>query len=155
MSGYDLVIQKDTISIEPSLMSNAYVIKDSLIAKIEGFVVPEGFYVLKVIHICDDYLGKGQISDIDGSINYNVRYSALVFNPVEGSVFDIIVNKVTDVGIWGEPLLCKKYSLNILKIECKTEGNKKGIEVGLIIKFRVLMKQIEYTKISILGTIVK
>ena len=89
-------------------------------------------YIVQILSI--DFLNKyGIINDIDGSVNYPITFTAVVFNPVVGDVLDVLIGVANDESFFGRPNLipgqsstmCPKGK-SIIQCICPKEFFKKG-----------------------------
>lgn len=60
-----------------------------------------GFIVL-VINIEDEQIGKGTIDHLTGKTRYEVEYDAIVFRPFKNEVLDVIIKKCTPQGMFAD-----------------------------------------------------
>lgn len=182
---YNLEILDEIISIKCQDLDNnsrniRSLIHDYVIKVYEDSVSPDGFYIMKILDVrsfseSETNDTNGIINEITGDITYRVMFSAFVFCPVVGSVFEIKVTKCNDVGIWGVPesFDCSNNEKHVV-IECMSsadmiesrhynkgiyvsnkndKNNEKSINVNSIVKLKVLNAQIEYNKITVFGSV--
>ena len=145
------------------------IIVDILRNKFEGKIFTKiNGYVVKILNIDKKSILNGSINDINGEINYKIKYSAVIFKPIKNSVLDIVVDYCNDLAIWGHYELLSDVSI----IECITpshlipenytynemdnywDSDGKSIKEGSFIKIKVINVQIDVTKMSIIGEII-
>ncbi|XP_063680954.1 DNA-directed RNA polymerase II subunit RPB7-like isoform X2 [Bolinopsis microptera] len=82
------------------------IVKKKLFTEVEGSCTGEYGFVVAVTTI--DHIGNGVVDQGQGSVNFPVKYKAIVFRPFKGEVVDAIVREVNKVGIFCEvgPLTC-------------------------------------------------
>jgi DNA-directed RNA polymerase subunit E'/Rpb7 len=171
---YSIIKQNDKVSINPEDITNdiSGYTKNSLIKKFEGSILSSGIYIVKIIDVNPQTIINGTINDLNGSIVYDIEYTAFIFDPNDtSSSFDVHVTKFNDIGIWGYPVICSEKSCVsciassdfIAPAYVFTENGYKHsvgrtdtalIKVGSIIKFKIINKQIENASITIFGNIV-
>jgi DNA-directed RNA polymerase subunit E'/Rpb7 len=109
------------VKISPDKLDNLKLnIKNTILETCEKKIL-SNMFIINILSI-EDSIKDGIINDIDGSVNYKIKYRALVFVPEINSEINITITKCNEVGLWGYPTLIFKdvidYLKNNVKIEC-------------------------------------
>lgn len=68
---------------------------------VEGKLIGNSGFVISVLNISDDWMGKGALDNSTGGAVYKVGYEAIVFRPFKNEVLDVIVSSVNAHGFVG------------------------------------------------------
>ena len=83
---YNTLQLTDRIILNPSNLNNIErLIKNKLQKKIGNKCIKDGYVLSNSIQILKRSIGKINTAFFDGSISYNIQYSAKICNPKEGS----------------------------------------------------------------------
>lgn len=110
----------DIVSLSPKVMfgnihKHIYKQLDTLYSKkIFGKI---NAYVIKILLVNNKSITNGFINNINGFINYNVEYIALIYQPVRNEKIEIIVDRSNNLSIWGHIKNLEEVS-NTDIIEC-------------------------------------
>ena len=124
--------------------------------------------IIKIIDVAVDSIKDGIINDIDGSTNYLVKYTAVIFEPIKDQYLDILVKECNDNTIWAtlsllknvsiiECIIPKKYidSNYVFNEDTSTWSyNSEIIKVGSELKLKIVNFQIDSNKIMIIGSMI-
>ncbi len=140
----NLQLQDKIILKAGSLDNIEQMIKNKLRRKIGNKCIKDGYVLSNTIHILKRSIGKINTAFFDGSISYNIQYSAKVCNPKEGS---FIVVEYVDHNKMG--ILAKKSNtpLNIV-IPKQLHKNK---DLFKKIEEQLQQQQKIYLKIQVIG----
>jgi DNA-directed RNA polymerase subunit E'/Rpb7 len=154
---YSLTQQTDKVSLMPHEIENNIknTVKKYIIKNFEKTVLQNGSYVVKVIDVDKSCVMNGLINELNGSVCFTVDYSVLVFDPVIGSVFNVIVTKFNDIGLWSFPELCPNSCIECISSINMILCDKKKIKIGSVLRFKTLNKKSEFNKITVFGTIIQ
>ncbi|PVU88254.1 hypothetical protein BB561_005953 [Smittium simulii] len=97
-------------------------VTEKLYQDVEGTCTGQYGYIVTVLALVD--IGAGTILPGNGSAEFTVKYSAIVFKPFKGQVVDGVVNNV----------------------------NKK-IEKGTYVRMKIVGTRVDATEIFVIGTI--
>lgn len=169
MSYYTVELENDVRISANQLNENLLnCIKDNLILNYEGKIsILTNSYIIKILSFVNN-IDNGRVEDLDGSVTYKIKYTAIVFKP-ENVEVDITVTKCNDVGLWGYPTLIGNSNVKIEcvlpkdiigirytfingKWICKSDP-KKQIENDSQIKVKIMNFVIEVNKINMIGTL--
>ena len=89
--------------LEPRFMGKQIreMVHQRLKEAVEGKLEPNVGYIVTVLRIGDEWMGKGRIDNMTGGVIYNITYEALVFRPFKNEVVDVIVTEVSNLGYNG------------------------------------------------------
>lgn len=117
---YNLVKLNGTVIVKPKEISSnlgdlGKILKKGIYTNYEKKILLDyDSYLVKIVNIdlnklekfSNDKTDNGIINEINGNMTFTIEYNAVVFEPIKGSVFDVIVSKCSKVGFWGHPLYC-------------------------------------------------
>ncbi len=175
---YSIVELEDIVKLEANQLDNIYdSIKKNLINNYEKKILGRiNSYIIKISNIDTSSIKNGIISDINGSVSYKVRYTAIIFEPKNGHL-NITITKSNEVGIWGYPTMIytedEVKKIKNVSIECMCpkdiisdkfsyenlnwiSKNNKDVKltIGTEIIVNIMNYSIESNKISLVGEIV-
>lgn len=89
-----------SLNLQPRFMGRkiAEMIHESLRKDVEGKLIKDVGFVVLVVSISDDWMGKGVVENTTGGAIFNVTYEAIVFRPFLNEVLDAIVTSVNNFG---------------------------------------------------------
>ena len=148
-----------TTSILPNQINNNInkTIEDRIKSEMEGTCINDGYVKKGSIKIISRSTGQIIVSQFNGGIIYNVRYSASICNPLEGAILKARVININKMGILckggdddPEPLvilMAKQHHINNETFE--------KIKIDDIIKVKVIGKRYEFgdKEINIVGVL--
>ena len=158
----------DNVKIHPKDICNdmSYVVLNQLKSAKEGICSNHGYIKKNSIQLIKISCGKVEMSSFHGYLNFLVKYSALVCNPVKGNIVNAIVENINNFGI-----LCSSFiedgskRITILEIiipkhslAIKSEIDlQNDIKINDEVSIQIVGKkyQLFNKKISIIGKIVK
>jgi len=169
---YSVIKLNDVVKLTAGQINNNIpkTIKNNIVKNYENKVLGKiNSYIIKIIDVNENNIKNGIINDINGDVVYKINYTAVIFNPLKDAVFDIIITKCDEIGLFGKPSLI----FDILKksktiIDCVIPKNLiedykyvnnswvKGeikISVNSEIRIKILSSQIDTGKIIIIGLI--
>lgn len=76
------------------------ILRSKLIEDVEGTCTGQFGYIICVMDGMKIDIGKGRIIPGDGSAEFEVKYSAIVWRPFKGEVVDGVVTKVNNLGFF-------------------------------------------------------
>ena len=166
---FSIVSLEDNIKIKPSEFGLQNIHDKIIINTFEGKVLGRiNSYIIKIIDVDHESIKDGLVNDIDGSINYLIKYSAVIFEPMKDHILDVIVKECNDNTIWSKVALLKNVSI----IECicpkkyidtsftfneetlTWSNSNTVIKIGSELKLKIVNYQIDSNKIMIIGSIV-
>jgi len=150
---------KKSLSVEAKHINNK--LDDYILGKIknnyEGKCLKYGYIKPNSIHIIKRSIGNVLTSHFNGSILYNVEFSADICNPLEGAIIEVQVKNKNKMGVLAgitdednsplNILLARQHHINHLSNEFM------ALNVDDTISVKVIGKRFEYgdNKISIIG----
>jgi len=165
---FSVVSLEDSVKLKPEQLGFTKH-KEHIVKLFEGKILGRiNSYIIKIIDIDTTSIKDGLVNDIDGSTNYNVKYTAVIFEPVLNQVLNVIVKECNNNTIWFNLLMIPDVSL----IECictkkyipekykfnddlciwSSETND-IIGIGTELKLEILNFQIDSNKIMIFGSL--
>lgn len=75
-------------------------LRNKLIQDVEGTCTGQFGYIICVMDSVNIDMGKGRIIPNDGSAEFEVKYTAIVWRPFKGEVVDGIVSNVQQLGVF-------------------------------------------------------
>ena len=182
---FSVVKLDDTIKLVPNQFRNINEqVKQNIINKYERKIIGKiDGYVIKIIDIDENYIKDGTIYDINGSVNYIIKYTSVIFTPVKDGILDVTVKTCNEIGLfcsvdlieennqtktkinaYGQPeviidCLCPKDIIGPDSYKYDSQKNVWANKDYIIttsskIIIKILNFQIEPNKIIIIGTIV-
>lgn len=76
------------------------ILRSKLIEDVEGTCTGQFGYIICVMDGMKIDIGKGRIIPGDGSAEFEVKYTAIVWRPFKGEVVDGVVTKVNNLGFF-------------------------------------------------------
>jgi DNA-directed RNA polymerase subunit E'/Rpb7 len=150
---------KKSLALEAKHINNK--LDDHILSKIknnyEGRCLKYGYIKPNSIHIIKRSIGNVLTSHLNGSILYNVEFSADICNPLEGSIIEVQVKNKNKMGVLAgiidednsplNILLARQHHINHLPNEFM------ALNVDDTISVKVIGKRFEYghNQISIIG----
>lgn len=111
----------------------------------------ENHYIIRIFDV--EKINDGICDELTGCSFYDITFDAITFSPIVNETLDIYVNKKTDFGLVGTPVIIYENRKNKnIEIKCvvpKIYLNEYNDEKKITIK--ILEFTIEFSKISILG----
>jgi DNA-directed RNA polymerase II subunit RPB7 len=101
---FSRIVLRDDVQLLPnqigSNINNRIIesLKKSFEKKILGRI---NSYIIAISDVNEDSIKNGTINDINGGINYNLEYTAVIFRPMKNHILDVTINNCNDLGIWG------------------------------------------------------
>ena len=112
---FSIMLLEDTVKLNANQGAQITSIKENIVKLFEKKILGRiNSFIIKIIDLDNYSIKDGYISDIDGSSNYVVKYTAVVFEPMKDQVLDVVVKECTDSAIW----FYLKMLPNISMIEC-------------------------------------
>lgn len=163
---FSIVLLQDNISIKPDRIG--YDIKSTVFKTLKNtfenkILGRTNSLLVKIIDM--DEFDNGTVNEINGSILYKIKYTAVAFSPIKDQILDVIVYKISDICVWLKPkfmptthiidCLCPKKFINdkFKYDEIRNEWYSKNevIKVDSEMKLKITNFQIDTNKISIIG----
>lgn len=153
------VLLHEKVKLEPKYIHNNYrgEILKRLQQKLENICSKHGFIKQNSIEVYKVCPGLVELVSLNGYIQYDVQFYALVCNPVIGSVVNCKVTNSNRFGILAEAgsileIIIAKNSVSIV-----SDVNLDEIKIGDNVKVEIMGKKYELKdkKISIVGRVIK
>ena len=77
-------------------------VKSKLMESVEGKCLGNQGFVVMVLTIQDDAIGKGEIEMDTGCVKYTINFQAIVYRPFRNEVIDAVVRVVHDMGFFAD-----------------------------------------------------
>lgn len=167
---FSVVALEDNIKLKAEdIGKNIY--NKNIIKSFEGKILGKiNSYIIKIIDVNLNSIKEGIINDIDGSTNYLIKYTAVIFEPIKDQILDVIVKECNDNTIWATLSLLKnvniieciipkkyidtKYTFNEDTSTWTTKNNSEIIKVFSELKLKIVNFQIDSNKIMIIGSMI-
>ncbi|OMJ10345.1 DNA-directed RNA polymerase II subunit rpb7, partial [Smittium culicis] len=117
--------------------------------------------VLTVLALVE--IGVGTILPGNGSAEFKVKYSAIVYKPYKGQVVDGVVNNVNKLGFFADVGPLQVYvSQHLIPADMKFDPNgnppnyhseDQKIEKGTPVRLKIVGTRVDATEIFVIGTI--
>lgn len=126
----------------------------------EGICSNHGFIKKDSIKICEIGPGKVELTSFHGYINYTVKYSAQVCNPVKDDIVNATVQNINNFGILCTSTVSNQTVLEIIVPKHSpaivSSINLENVKIGDKVMVQIIGKkyQLYNEKISIIGKIV-
>ncbi|KAL8276815.1 hypothetical protein RQP46_010746 [Phenoliferia psychrophenolica] len=131
--------------------------------KVEGTCSGRLGYIIAVIEIKDENMGRGKV--VEGQAEFAITYKAIVYRPFRGEVVDGVVASVNKMGIFADvgPLTCF-ISTHLIPADFSFDPNANPpcfastedtlkIEKGTKIRLKIVGTRVDATEIFAIGTI--
>lgn len=152
----------DNVKIHPRDITNdmSKSILDVLKKQKEGICSNHGFIKKDSIQLCEIGPGKVELTSFHGYINYTVKYSAQVCNPVKDDIVSATVQNINNFGILCTSTVSDETVLEIIVPKHSpaivSSINLENVKYGDNVMVQIIGKkyQLYNKKISIIGKIV-
>jgi DNA-directed RNA polymerase subunit E'/Rpb7 len=97
---FNKLILNDTLFLLPNEINQNIdsIILNKLLEKVGNKCCKDGYIKKDSIEIIERTIGKVDSIHFNGRIQYDIRYSALVCNPVEGTILKGVINGINKMG---------------------------------------------------------
>ncbi len=131
-----------------------------ILGKIDG-------YIINIVHVHKDIKNQ-KINDINGSVNYDIQYTAVVVKPIKDQSVNIKITTCNGAGIWGhltllndvemiECIVPEHYLLNYKYDDIKEEWVKydgtNSLKIFSSVDIKIINYTIDINKIIIIGSL--
>ena len=130
------------------------ILKQKIMKEIEGKCIGDGYIKRNSVRIINRGAGRLMIAQFNGTIQYNIKYTALICNPHEGDILECKVENINKMGVMAFiDDIDSPMSILLAKQHHRDNSNFNKIQTGNIIKIRIIGKRFEFgdKKISIIG----
>ncbi|PWA03400.1 hypothetical protein BB558_000452 [Smittium angustum] len=130
-------------------------VTEKLYQDVEGTCTGRFGYIVTVLALVD--IGAGKILAGNGSAEFLVKYSAIVFKPFKGQVVDGIVSNVNKLGFFADVGPLQVYvSQHLIPADMKFDPNgnppsytssDQKIEKGSLVRLKIVGTRVDATEI--------
>ena len=167
---FSIVKLEDIIKLDPKQFNNiTESVKQNLVSNYENKVIGKlDSFVIKIVDIDEHTIINGKVNEVTGGVNYLVRYTAVLFNPVKNGILDVVIYKSNEIGLFGKvKLINNGDNVNIQCImpkelltnhtfsitdQCWHNGTD-NVKVDSNIKMKIKDVTMDYYRIVIIGEI--
>ena len=130
------------------------ILTHKIMKDIEGKCIGDGYIKRNSVRIINRGAGTLMMSQFNGTVQYNIKYTALICNPHEGDIIECKVENINKMGVMAFiDDIDSPMSILLAKQHHKDDSKFNNIKTNDIINIKIIGKRFEFgdNKISIIG----